>query len=159
MNKEHTVDRFLQLMQSIGRRSSLRDPMASALQAEFSGPQLHALMWLGVEGPLTMGDLAQRSGATEKTITGIVDRLEREGLVKRVRDDADRRVVRVELTRKGKSAHDVILGEVREKLAGFLAFLDDKDRSDLFRILQHVSQKLEAMTSASHPQSSRASVL
>src|SRR5215468_4932005 len=47
-------------------------------------------------GPITAGDLARRTGLTTGAITGVIDRLEREGFVRRVRDPHDRRRVIVE---------------------------------------------------------------
>jgi hypothetical protein len=71
------------------RRRSLRDPIsATCAELELSAPQVHTLLAMGHEGPLTMGELARRVAVTEKTTTGLVDRLERDGLVQRLRDAA-----------------------------------------------------------------------
>ncbi|WP_052344065.1 MarR family transcriptional regulator [Kallotenue papyrolyticum] len=48
-------------------------------------------------GPLTAGELAERTGLTTGAITGVIDRLERAGLAQRKRDPDDRRCVVVEL--------------------------------------------------------------
>jgi DNA-binding MarR family transcriptional regulator len=48
---------------------------------------------LGTYGPMTAGDLARRSGMSTGTVTGVIDRLENQGLVSRERDIADRRKV------------------------------------------------------------------
>jgi DNA-binding MarR family transcriptional regulator len=55
------------------------------------------LTLLQVHGPLTPGRLAQLSGLTTGTVTGVLDRLERHGFVHRERDVADRRSVVVVL--------------------------------------------------------------
>jgi DNA-binding MarR family transcriptional regulator len=47
-------------------------------------------------GPITAGDLAERTGLTTGAITGVIDRLERAGFVRRVRDARDRRRVIIE---------------------------------------------------------------
>lgn len=51
---------------------------------------------LQVHGPLTPGRLAELSGLTTGTVTGVLDRLERSGFVRRTRDAEDRRKVLVE---------------------------------------------------------------
>ena len=53
--------------------------------------------------PLTMGDLTERLMVSNGNTTGVVKRLEGEGLVKRVASPEDRRSFYVELTEKGKS--------------------------------------------------------
>ena len=50
------------------------------------------------EGPMTAGRLAERSGLTTAAVTSVLDRLERAGYARRVREQKDRRQVIVELT-------------------------------------------------------------
>jgi DNA-binding MarR family transcriptional regulator len=54
------------------------------------------LTLLLIEGPVSAGALAERAGLTTGAITGLIDRLERSGWVRRVADPADRRRVMVE---------------------------------------------------------------
>jgi DNA-binding MarR family transcriptional regulator len=57
-----------------------------------------------VEGErLTMGDLAEMLDVSPRTVTGLVDNLERDGLVKRVNDPVDRRSVYAEITDQGRA--------------------------------------------------------
>lgn len=51
------------------------------------------------ERPLTAGQIAELSGLSTGAVTGVIDRLERAGFVRRVRDPHDRRKVLVEVTR------------------------------------------------------------
>jgi DNA-binding MarR family transcriptional regulator len=135
--------RLLLLLETLGRRNSLRDPLASAIEAlEFTPQQVHAVMWVGTDGRLPMGELAQRLGVTEKTITGIVDRLEREGYLRRERPESDRRVVQVVLTEKGLSAYQDLSERALQKTTDFLTLLEPEDRDALLRILQRLLEKL-----------------
>lgn len=52
------------------------------------------------DGPKTIGQLSQSIGLSYSTISGIIDRLERDGWVMRIRDDADRRVIWIQKTIK-----------------------------------------------------------
>ena len=54
------------------------------------------------EGRLTMGELAEMLDVSPRSVTGLVDNLERDGLVKRVDDPADRRSVYSEITEQGR---------------------------------------------------------
>ena len=55
---------------------------------------------LGTRGPMTAGQLAEAVRLTTGAVTGVLDRLETAGLVRRIRDTADRRRVIVEVTDK-----------------------------------------------------------
>ncbi|MFG1853765.1 MarR family winged helix-turn-helix transcriptional regulator [Actinomadura geliboluensis] len=48
-------------------------------------------------GPLTAGDLARHSGLAPASVSGLIDRLQAKGFVRRVRDEGDRRRVIVEI--------------------------------------------------------------
>jgi DNA-binding MarR family transcriptional regulator len=52
-------------------------------------------------GPLTAGELVERTGLASPSVTALIDRLEAKGLVRRVRDTEDRRRVIVELVPEG----------------------------------------------------------
>ncbi len=59
----------------------------------------------GAADPLTLGGIAENVGCVRSNVTQLVDRLEAEGLVRRVADPNDRRVVRAELTPAGRRSH------------------------------------------------------
>ena len=59
---------------------------------------LHCLNVVERGGGVTAGQLATESGLTTGAVTSVVDRLERAGFARRVRDQADRRKVNVEVT-------------------------------------------------------------
>lgn len=61
-------------------------------------------------GPITAGELGERVGLTTGAITGVIDRLERMGLVRRARDPADRRRVVLELL--SNPEHEQLLGQL-----------------------------------------------
>lgn len=73
--------------------------------------------------PLTLGELAERIACVRSNITQLMDRLEADGLVRRVDDPADRRSVRATLTDQGRSRQErgaVILGQVEQEVAQVL---------------------------------------
>jgi DNA-binding MarR family transcriptional regulator len=143
------VLRLQQLMVALGRRRSLRDPIASTCeQLQFTAPQVHALLWLGLDGALTMGELARRLGVTEKTVTGVVDRLEREGHLQRERNTTDRRIVRCRLTTQGQQTFQKLDKFMNQAMGMFLGMLDTSDRKALFRILEKVLRRLDAPATA-----------
>ena len=75
------------------------------------------------ERPLTAGQIAELSGLSTGAVTGVIDRLERAGFVRRVRDPHDRRKVLVEvsrgsLTRYG-TAYDGLWSALDSALTGY----------------------------------------
>ena len=66
-----------------------------------TGPQLWAIKVIAKESPIMVSDIARRMYLHPATVVGILDRLELQGLVTRVRSLTDRRIVHVELTAKG----------------------------------------------------------
>src|ERR1700712_4410979 len=87
---------LLQDLENAMRRSSAQGTMFSqtvADRAGISSSDLECLDFLNLEGRVTAGRLAEVTGLTTGAITGVVDRLEKAGLVRRERDETDRRKV------------------------------------------------------------------
>lgn len=80
-----------------------------------TSPQFIALQFL-IEGDLTIGELSNKNGLAFSTTTDLVDRLEKNKLVERVRDTNDRRVVRIHILTKGQT----IIEEVINKRQAYL---------------------------------------
>lgn len=89
---------------------------------------IHPTDWQAIDvldavGPLAAGELARRLGLSSGAATGVIDRLERQGFVARVRDPADRRKVVVELDPDGWPGvalpFDALLHDVEALLARF----------------------------------------
>jgi DNA-binding MarR family transcriptional regulator len=90
---------LLQTLARVGREHSDATVLFHAAVAERL--DLHptdekALSVLQRLGPLSAGDLARRTGLATASVTNLVDRLERKGFVRRVRDPRDRRRIVVE---------------------------------------------------------------
>jgi MarR family transcriptional regulator, organic hydroperoxide resistance regulator len=68
-----------------------------------TGPQLWAIKTIADLSPVRVSDLARRMYLHPATVVGILNRLESQGLIKRLRTNDDRRVVNVELTDVGNA--------------------------------------------------------
>ena len=87
---------------------TLQETMLRYLCARYRGAgqtdlQCVVLALLECDGPQPVSALAEHTGCANSTVSGVIDRLERAGAVRRVRSDADRRVVLVEATQAGRS--------------------------------------------------------
>ncbi len=141
---EEAANCLKDLLTAWGRRQSLRDPMAYLVEEIGITPaQLHALMWVGRDKELSMGDLATRIGVTVKTVTGVVDRLEREGLASRGRLDTDRRVVMVFLTDAGRKRYRQIDKKFDERMVHLLSLMPVEDRESLLRIMKNLLNRMD----------------
>jgi DNA-binding MarR family transcriptional regulator len=137
---------LLETVRELGKKRSLRDPISLALEEmRFTPAQVHCLLWLGSDGELTMGEIASRLGITEKTITGVVDRLENDGQVRRVRSEDDRRIVRVHLTAKGAAIYRRFDASLQKKIALVLSTLSAAERRALLGIIKKISERLPAL--------------
>lgn len=85
--------------------------------------------------PLRMVDLAQRLDVVPRAVTTLVDGLESYGMVRRVADPANRRVVRVELTEQGRDALQRLRDARRAAAEELLAPLGPEQREQLGALL------------------------
>jgi DNA-binding MarR family transcriptional regulator len=88
---------------------------------------LSVLTALEAEGPISMSRLAEALDVADASATGIVDRMEKRGLVKRRHDTDDRRVVLVDLTDDGRRVFSEMADRRREGLARVLAELSPEE--------------------------------
>lgn len=72
-------------------------------------PQFVALQWLFEEGDMTIGELSNKMYLAFSTTTDLVDRMEKNALVKRLKDPNDRRVVRIHLLAEGERIIDEVI--------------------------------------------------
>lgn len=87
------------------------------------------------DGPLALGDIAARQSCVRSNVTQLVDRLEAEGLVRRVPDPTDRRSVRAELTPLGQQRRAAGAQALADAFQEFDDALSKNDRATLSRIL------------------------
>lgn len=72
-------------------------------------PQFVALQWLFEDGDMTIGELSNKMFLACSTTTDLVDRMEKNQLVVRVKDPNDRRVVRIHLLEEGERIIDEVI--------------------------------------------------
>jgi DNA-binding MarR family transcriptional regulator len=114
-----------------------------AKRADLTGPQLTVVKLLEQVGDLSLSELSDKIRAQNSTVTGIIDRMEREGLVTRERSKEDRRVVHIRLTAKGKALAGEIPVEPMEIFKGALESLSAQEMRDLMRIMTKVAKRVK----------------
>lgn len=95
--------------------------------------------------PLNPCDLAERAGVTRATVTGLLDGLEREGLVAREPTAEDRRMLMIRLTSKGREYLDAILPDYFGRVRELLKPLPEREKRQLAVLLSRLGAGLEGV--------------
>ena len=107
---------------------------------QFTIPQFEILSCLDRTKGLPLSEIAERLLVSGGNVTGIIDRLERDGYVYRVRDKTDRRVVRALLTEKGFEIYKSFLPRYKEIMNKINSGLTFQERRQLQRLLKKLAR-------------------
>jgi DNA-binding MarR family transcriptional regulator len=119
---------------------ALEDKLEEALEkAQLSMPKYSVLNELvSADGALSLGELASRLSCVRSNMTQLVDRLEADGLVRRVACPTDRRSVKAEITeagRKRQAEGNEAVTKLQDEVASSVPV---EDRATLVRLLAHL---------------------
>ncbi len=116
-----------------------------------TGPQLLVLKIVGERDRPTMGEIAEAVHLSQATATGILDRLERKGLVHRTRDDPDRRKVRVVPTPAANAVLATAPPVLQESFAAGFSALPETEKAQILSSLERLVSLMEAGNLAAEP--------
>jgi DNA-binding MarR family transcriptional regulator len=105
-------------------RAEYLDSQKMSKQFGLTGPQSLVVRLLIKKGALSSADLSRQMYVTPSNITGIIDRLEKKGLVQRIRKQGDRRVALITLTQSGQELGKTIPDPIEKKFINQLADLE-----------------------------------
>jgi len=91
------------------------------------------------------GELAEELHVRPATLTGLADRLERNGFVRRWTDAADRRVVRIGLTDQGTAVLDEVFAAARDYLSPIFERMGEKARDEFSQALEYFAETAAAV--------------
>lgn len=131
--EEAGPERVLPLLQLISALVEKRCDKFLSQRHNLTMPQYQLLLAALSESDTTLGGLSDHLNCSRGNVTGIVDRLERDGWLVRERSSEDRRVITVKLTEKGEQVSDIKLEMVKE-----LASLAEVWHSDQREMLTHI---------------------
>ncbi len=134
-----------ELEEAIRRSNMVIYRRGQALLAEMgiSNPQFNTLLALYEMGPLTMGDLGKHLFAACSTATDLADRLEREGMVERIRDSRDRRIVRMHLLPRGKKVVELVINDRYSFLQEVLTEYTPEEHKIMLDSLKRLIERVE----------------
>ncbi|MFT0800875.1 MarR family transcriptional regulator [Bacillus swezeyi] len=87
-------------------------------------------------GKITAGELAEKSALTTGAITGVIDRLEKAGYVRRIRDSADRRRLLIELVPENMEEIYTLFEDLAQESAMFLSQYTDQELHIITRFIK-----------------------
>ena len=105
-------------------RAVYLDAAKMSRQFGLTGSQSGVLRNLVAHGPLSSAALSRRLYVTPSNVTGVIDRLEKKGLVERVRKEGDRRIALITLTEKGDELSKSLPDPIEKKLISELGDLE-----------------------------------
>jgi len=108
-----------------------------------SAAQINALIALRDNGPLSPSEIARHIMVNSSTVTGIIDRLEKKGLVSRLRVSHDRRVITVELTRNGEILSENAPPPIQHKIIDGLKRLSSEEIDEMAFTLKRLVDMLD----------------
>lgn len=123
---------------SLACTARLKEALAAAGVGNIRPAYLGVLMSLWSDDGLRAVELGRRAGLEPSTMTGLLDRMERDGLVVRTPDPEDRRAQRIQLTDAGRQAKRVVGTVVTQALDQMLAGVPERDLSRLKETLRRV---------------------
>lgn len=125
-------------------RAVYLDSSKISKQYGITAPQSGVLRNLYKCGPLSSARLSRKLHVTPSNITGIIDRLERKGMVKRIREQRDRRVVLITLTESGEALSRTLPDPIEKKLISGLAYLEPDAIQQLGRAMNEILKLIDA---------------
>lgn len=126
------------------RRQMRRQLEAAAADHDITATQFQVLRRLWSGDGLSAQWLAREADVDAATMTGVLDRLQDKGLVRREKDATDKRSVRVMLTPKGGAMAEPLMVSVQGINEKALLGLTQAEQKELHRMLDQVQQNLEA---------------
>ncbi|MGO1368043.1 MarR family winged helix-turn-helix transcriptional regulator [Senegalia sp. (in: firmicutes)] len=96
-----------------------------------TAPQFIALQRIISKGNLTIGELSNEMSLACSTITDLIDRMEKNNLVTRFKDQKDRRVVRIKVEDKGSKIVEDVLNRRKAYLSEVLETFSTKEKQAL----------------------------
>jgi DNA-binding MarR family transcriptional regulator len=121
----------------------MQKSVAKLLASEgLTQPQFYALRFVSKHGPVKMKELSDELQVTPANVTGVIDRLESRGLIKRTAQRGDRRATLLVLTAKGKALHSRVRRRYAEFVQGSLDVFTDDEKRNLMLLLERLQKEM-----------------
>ncbi|MGD0395292.1 MAG: MarR family transcriptional regulator [Nitrososphaerales archaeon] len=124
-------------------RAALKRLNAKLRKERITFSQYSVLLALSRSGPVQMSKLSEHMLVAPANVTGLVDRMERKGYVKRKRDERDRRLYVIEETERGSQIFKSISSRFRQYAGNLGSTLTREERDSTLAALRKVRLEVE----------------
>jgi len=124
-------------------RTALKRLNARLSAEKITFPQYNVLLTLGRNGPMQMSSLGEHMLVAPANVTGLIDRIESKGYVRRRRDPNDRRLWVIELTAKGAAIYKNISSRFRLYARGLGSSLSRDELAAAIASLDKVRKRVK----------------
>jgi DNA-binding MarR family transcriptional regulator len=105
-------------------------------------PQLSVISILTKNGELKVSVLSDKMGLSDSTVSGILDRLEQKNIIRRERNQDDRRVVKIALTEESRKFYKDFHKREEEHFSNLLKRLSEQEIKDIIKGLETLDSVL-----------------
>jgi len=137
-----TVDEMAKVMPMFIREVHVRHN-ALALGSRITISNMVILEFLKERGPCSMSEISGAMNLSMSAATAVVDKMISSGLVRRQRSDEDRRVVRVQLLKKGGDVAAKVQQLRRKVINDMCKTLTDEEKHEYLRLIKKVYKGLK----------------
>jgi DNA-binding MarR family transcriptional regulator len=138
-----TIDQVLVAMRRVLRATALHSKHLSKTVG-LTMPQLLLLQAIAGGQDVTVGELARRISLSQATVTTILDRLQKRGLLYRQRSTSDKRKIHPCLTAEGRRVLETAPTPLQEQFIRQFRGLEPWEQSMILAALQRVAQMMDA---------------
>lgn len=135
----NTLNSFIKLTRAADSIRSRVSPIINT--SETTESQFYVLDSLYHSGPLTQKDIGEKVFRSGGNITLVIDNLEKQGYVKRVRGKEDRRYFTIHLTKAGKNLMDKIFPQFLSAIKDEMNVLGETEHKQLQELCKKVGVK------------------
>lgn len=142
MNTTSDIEQLFATMMQLGKHMSQRSPETHE-ERTATMLQYATLNFVKEQPNSTVSDLANFMQLSKSSATQMVERLVKAGLMERLDDNNDRRIIRLIITPLGEKEYEVLHEKMIEKMKLFTSKIPAKDLKELIRITTNLIENLK----------------
>lgn len=137
---QRLIERYMAAYFTVTKR--MNGEIREGLQDDMTMDQFQIIDYIVLHGEVTSTELSEAFGVGKSSITAIITRLVDKGILKRTRDEGDRRLVYLSLTERGWTNYRTAQAKITETLSTYLVHFDDKEVEGFIGVFEKLASLL-----------------